>query len=148
MKRISNLLSALFLSAISTSSIAHAQTDVMNAILERLTAGIKRLEAACGEDLKKYCGTVTPGEGRLLYCIQAHEDKISPACEYEMNEVAVQVETTAASLREAITACRGDIKALCANIQPGQGRIAACLATNSASVSKSCTDAVHKLKSQ
>jgi hypothetical protein len=132
---------------VSISSIAYAQTDMMNAILERLTAGIKRLEATCGEDIKKYCSTVTPGEGRMLHCMQAHEDKISPACAYDLSEVALQVQTTADSLREAVTACRGDIDKFCAKTQPGQGRIAACLAANSASVSKGCIDAVHKLKS-
>jgi hypothetical protein len=133
---------------VSISSIAYAQTDMMNAILERLTAGIKKLEASCGEDIKKYCSTVTPGEGRMLHCVQAHEDKISPACEYDLSEVALQVQTTADSLKEAMTACRGDIDKLCAKTQPGQGRITACVAANSTSMSKGCMDAVHKLKSQ
>jgi Golgi apparatus protein 1 len=133
---------------ISVSSIAHAQTDVMNVILERLTAGIKRLETACSDDIKKYCSTVTPGEGRMLYCMQAHEDKISATCGYEMNEVAVQVQTTADSLREAVAACRDDIGKFCGKTLPGQGRIAACLAANSASVSKSCMDAVHRFKNR
>jgi hypothetical protein len=133
---------------VSISSIAYAQTDMMNAILERLTAGIKKLEASCGEDIKKYCSTVTPGEGRMLHCVQAHEDKISPACEYDLSEVALQVQTTAESLKEAMTACRGDIDKLCAKTQPGQGRIAACLAANRTSVSKSCVAAVQKLQAQ
>jgi hypothetical protein len=133
---------------VSISSIAYAQTDMMNAILERLTAGIKKLEASCGEDIKKYCSTVTPGEGRMLHCVQAHEDKISPACEYDLSEVALQVQTTADSLKEAMTACRGDIDKLCAKTQPGQGRIAACLAANRTSVSKSCVAAVQKLQAQ
>jgi hypothetical protein len=133
---------------VGISSIAYAQTDMMNAILERLTAGIKKLEASCGEDIKKYCSTVTPGEGRMLHCVQAHEDKISPACEYDLSEVALQVQTTADSLKEAMTACRGDIDKLCAKTQPGQGRIAACLAANRTSVSKSCVAAVQKLQAQ
>ncbi len=70
---------ALLPLGVTISSIAYAQTDMMNAILERLTAGIQKLEAACGEDIKKYCSTVTPGEGRIVHCMQAHEDKISPA---------------------------------------------------------------------
>jgi len=150
MKRKLRLLAKIVLLplGVSISSIAYAQTDMMNAILERLTAGIKKLEAACGEDIKKYCSTVTPGEGRMLYCMQAHEDKISPACAYDLSEVSSQVQTTADSLREAVMACRGDIDKFCAKTQPGQGRIAACLAANSASVSKGCMDAVHKLKSQ
>ena len=128
------------------SSIAYAQSDAMNAILERLTAGLKNLEASCRDDIKKYCSTVTPGEGRILYCMQAHEDKISPACEYDLNELESQVQTTTENLREAVNACRSDIDKFCAKTQPGQGRIAACLASNRASVSKSCVQAVQTLQ--
>jgi Golgi apparatus protein 1 len=132
--------------AVSISSIAYAQTDVMNAILERMAAGLKKLETSCGADIKKYCSTVTPGEGRILYCMQAHEDKISDDCSSVLDEVAFQVETTADRLREAVNACRGDIDKFCAKTQPGQGRIAACLAANRTSVSKNCVAAVQMLQ--
>ena len=131
---------------VSISSAAYAQTDMMNVILERLAAGFKKLETSCGEDIKKYCSTVTPGEGRILYCMQAHEDKISDGCASVLDEVVLQVETTADHLREAVNACRGDIDKFCAKTQPGQGRIAACLAANRTSVSKSCVEAVQKLQ--
>ena len=137
---------ALLSLGVTISSIAYAQTDLMNAILERLTAGIQKLEASCGEDIKKYCSTVTPGEGRILHCMQAHEDKISPGCEFELNEVALHAQTTVDNLREAVNACQGDIDKFCAKTQPGQGRIAACLAANRTSVSKNCVAAVQKLQ--
>jgi Cysteine rich repeat len=130
----------------TVSSIAYAQTDLMNAILERLTAGIQKLEASCGEDIKKYCSTVTPGEGRILHCMQAHEDKISPGCEVELHEVALNAQATVDNLKEAVNACQGDIDKYCAKTQPGQGRIAACLAANRTSVSKNCVAAVQKLQ--
>ena len=131
---------------VSMSSIAYAQTDTMNSVLERLTASIKKLEASCGGDIKKYCKTVTPGEGRILYCMQAHEDKISPGCAFVLNEVALQAQTTVGHLREAVNSCHGDIDKFCAKTQPGQGRVAACLAANKASVSKNCVEAVQKLQ--
>jgi Golgi apparatus protein 1 len=137
---------ALLPLGVTISSIAYAQTDMMNAILERLTAGIQKLEASCGEDIKKYCATVTPGEGRILHCMQAHDDKISPGCAYDLSEVALQAETTADRLRDAVTTCQGDIDKFCAKTQPGQGRIAACLAANRTSVSKNCVAAVQKLQ--
>ena len=139
---------ALLPLGVTISSIAYAQTDMMNAILERLTAGIQKLEAACGEDIKKYCSTVTPGEGRIVHCMQAHEDKISPGCAYDLNEVALRAQTTIDNLREAVNACRGDIDKFCAKTQPGQGRIAACLAANRTSVSKNCVEAIQKLQDQ
>ena len=131
---------------ISISSAAYAQTDMMSLLRERLAAGFKKLETACGEDVKKFCSTVTPGEGRILYCMEAHEDKISDGCASVLDEVVFQAETTADRLREAVNACRGDIDKFCANTSPGQGRIAACLAANRTSVSKSCVEAVQKLQ--
>jgi Golgi apparatus protein 1 len=131
---------------VGISSIAYAQTDMMKLILERLAADLKKLETSCGADIKKYCSTVTPGEGRILYCMQAHEDKISDGCASALDEATLQVETTADNLREAVNACRGDIDKFCAKTQPGQGRIAACLAANKTSVSKDCVEAVQKLQ--
>ena len=150
MKHMLRLLAKIVLLplGVSISNVAYAQTDMMNAILERLTAGLQKLEASCGEDIKKYCGTVTPGDGRVLHCMQAHEDKISPACAYDMNEVALHAQTTVDHLREAVNACRGDIDKFCAKTQPGEGRIAACLAANRTSVSKSCVEAVQKLQAR
>ena len=130
---------------VSISSAAYAQTDVMNLLRERLAAGFKKLETSCGEDFKKYCSTVTPGEGRILLCMQAHEDKISDECGSVLDEVVFQAETTADHLREAANACRGDIDKFCAKTLPGQGRLAACLAANRTSVSTSCAEAVQKL---
>ena len=148
MKHTRGLLAMIVLLplGVSISSAAYAQTDVMNVILERLAAGLKKLDASCGEDIKKYCSAVTPGEGRTLYCMQAYEDKISDGCASVLGEVALQVETTADRFRDAENACRGDIDKFCAKTQPGQGRIAACLAANGTSVSKSCVDAVQKLQ--
>ena len=131
---------------ISISSAAYAQTDMMSLLRERLAAGFKKLETACGEDVKKFCSTVTPGEGRLIYCMQAHEDKISDGCASTLDEVAYQAEAAADNLRETVNACRDDIGKVCPTTQPGQGRLAACLAANKTSVSKGCADAVQKVQ--
>jgi Cysteine rich repeat len=130
----------------SVSSAAYAQSDLMTLLQQRLTAGFTKLETSCGDDFKKYCSTVTPGEGRIMLCMQAHEDKISDGCGAALDEVVFQVETTADHLREAMNSCRGDIDKFCATTLPGQGRLATCLATNRASVSKSCTDAIQKVQ--
>src|SRR5262245_17015047 len=134
--------------SVTLSSMTYAQSDMMSAILEKLSASIQKLEASCGEDIKKYCTTVTPGEGRILHCMQAHEDKISPKCAFDLSETALHVQSTTDHLREAVNACQGDIAKLCATTQPGQGRIAACLSANRTSVSQNCVAAVEKLRDQ
>jgi hypothetical protein len=125
---------------------ASAQTDIAKAIKDKLAAQAAKLEKSCAGDIKKYCKTVTPGEGRLIYCMQAHEDKISPKCAYDLEEAATSVETSAASLSEAISACKAELTGICGKIQPGQGRIAACLIANKSTASKNCAEAIQKIE--
>ena len=35
---------------------------------------------ACAEDVKRVCQTVEPGEGRILQCLQEHEQDLSESC--------------------------------------------------------------------
>ncbi len=137
---------SVFAAAIALAPAAHAEGDKITGILEKVAASIQKLEASCNEDIKKYCTTVTPGEGRLLYCMQAHEDKISPKCSYELNEVVSDVQATSDNLKEAVNSCRGDIEKLCAGTEPGQGRIASCLAANRATLSQGCLTGIEKLQ--
>jgi hypothetical protein len=128
------------------SVTAYAQSDTMGAILEKLTARIQTLENSCGEDIKKFCSTVTPGEGRVVYCMKAHEDKISPNCAFELDDLEADFQNVLDQFKEAVRACQSDIAKLCGQTAPGQGRIAACLAANKASVTQTCVEAVEKLQ--
>jgi hypothetical protein len=125
---------------------ASAQTNFGKTIVEKLTAKITKLENACASDIKKYCKDVTPGEGRMIYCMQAHEDKISPKCSYELGEAATSVQATADLLKDGVIACKAEITGVCGKIQPGQGRIAACLIANKSTASKDCVDAIQKVE--
>ena len=46
------------------------------------------------------------------------------------------------------TVCKADAEKLCPGVQPGQGRIAACLMKNEAKVSPACKEAMTKARSQ
>jgi hypothetical protein len=96
------------LAVLSTGSVS-AQTDAGKAILEKLTAKVAKVESACSKDIKKYCSNVTPGEGRIIYCMQAYEDKISPKCVFELEEAETSVLTTADALKDAVIACKAEI---------------------------------------
>ena len=45
-----------------------------------------------------------------------------------------------------LSVCRTDVESLCAGVQPGHGRIAACLKQNEAQVSAPCKDALAKVR--
>jgi len=129
-----------------SAGAASAQSDVGKTILEKLTARIAKLESACAGDIKKYCKTVTPGEGRMIYCMQAHEDKISVKCEFELGEAASSVQSSADALKDAVIACKAEITGVCGKTVPGQGRIAACLMANKSTASDGCKDAIAKVE--
>jgi len=127
-------------------NVAHSQTDTTKTFVDKLIGQVAKLEKSCAKDIKKFCSDVTPGEGRMVYCMQAHEDKISPACAYDLPDVVLTLEDSIEVLKEAVNACRADIAGVCGKVQPGQGRIAACLAANKATVAKDCADAIRKVE--
>ena len=134
------------LAILSVGSV-YAQSDIGKTVLEKLTARVAKLESACARDIKRYCKTVTPGEGRMIYCMQAHEDKISIKCAFELGETSTGVQTVADALKDAVIACKAEISGACGKILPGQGRIAACLLSNKSTASSGCADAIQKIES-
>jgi hypothetical protein len=134
----------LSLAILPTGSVS-AQ-DAGKAILEKLNARVKKLESVCAKDIKKHCSDVTPGEGRMVYCMQAYEDKISPSCAFELEDAATSVLTTADALKDAVMACKAEITGVCGKIQPGEGRIAACLLANKSTASSGCAEAIKTIE--
>ena len=121
---------------------ANAQSDAAGRAQARIMAGVKKLEAGCAADAQKYCATVTPGDGRLFFCIIAHEDKLSTKCDYALFEASRNLERALNRIEDAADACWNDIEKNCANIPEGGGRIAQCLSAKQASLSQQCQAAV------
>jgi hypothetical protein len=136
----------LVLLALVSSVPASAETDLAKTLQDKLSARIAKLQAACGHDLKKYCSSVTPGEGRILYCLQAYEDKISAKCDYELEDAMSRAQVVLDDMKDAIQACRAEIAGVCGKVQPGKGRIAACLEQNKSTASKECADMLGKIE--
>lgn len=114
----------------------------------RLEAGAKKIQAACGSEVKKFCGQVTPGEGRLTLCIMAHEDQIDPKCDLALYEAAHNLDQALNRIEEASDACWADIEKHCSDVSDGGGRIAQCLATKKASLSQACQNVLTKLSAK
>ena len=66
------------------SASSAQQTIIAQKAEDRVAAAVAQIEQECGSDVKSYCATVTPGEGRLIFCMLAHEDKISTKCDYAL----------------------------------------------------------------
>ena len=103
---------------------------------------IDHLIDACESDLHKYCSQVTPGDGRLLHCMAAHEDKISGQCEYAFYQTATLLEQLSMAIAYVAQECETEIQTLCSGVALGEGRILACLDEHAEEVGDGCKKAV------
>lgn len=147
MRILKQALAALLLMTVCASvESAHAQSDIAKTFVDRLIDRVAKLEKSCAKEIKRYCSTVTPGEGRMIYCMQAHEDKISVKCAFELGEAADNVQTAADALKDGVIACKAEINGVCGKTVPGKGRIAACLLANKSTASSGCAEALKKIE--
>ncbi len=102
---------------------------------------VETVVTGCKAELEKYCSNVTPGEGRLLACLYAYEDKLSGRCEYALYDAAVQLERAVAALSYVANECSSDLKLYCKGVAAGEGRLLQCLQKNDAQVSQRCKQA-------
>ena len=90
---------------------------------------------ACEAPIVEYCDQVTLGEGRMLYCLAAHEDKISADCEFALYTAATVIQDLTAAIAEELAdaveylavECGTDIEEHCTDVPFGEGRILMCL---------------------
>lgn len=100
------------------------------------------LIAACQSDIDQYCSQVTLGEGRMLHCMAAHEDKISGQCEYAFYQAASLLEQISAAISYVAQECETEIQTLCSDVEPGEGRILDCLGQQDEKVGQACKQAI------
>lgn len=103
---------------------------------------VNTVSAGCKKELKNYCSKVTPGEGRILACLYAHEDKLSGRCDYALYDAASQLDHFLESLVYVANECDADMDKYCASIAPGEGRLLKCLDKKSKKISKRCKTAL------
>jgi hypothetical protein len=99
----------------------------------------------CKAEIETYCKDVTPGEGRILACLFAHQDKLSGKCEWALYDSAVRLERAVAALSYAVNECEADLNAYCKDVEAGEGRLLECLEKNDAQVSQRCKDALKEV---
>jgi len=128
----------VLLAAATLAAPALAQTpaeDVTAAMQGQLAAEV--LEG-CNAELVQYCTGVTPGEGRLLACLFAYDDKLSGQCEFALYRAAVRLERALNTITYVVSECDVEIESHCAQVAVGQGRIAQCLMDHRGDLSEGC----------
>lgn len=103
---------------------------------------IDYLVTECEGDIENYCSQVTPGNGRLLHCMAAHEDKISGQCSYALYRAASLLEQLTVAINYVAQECKTDIETHCGDVAIGENRVLSCLAENDAELTESCKTAL------
>lgn len=128
-KRVLALATAVL---ITSGSGAFAQdseivTDVLN---------------ACSDEIGKFCETVTPGNGRLLACFMAHEDKLSARCVNGLYDATDRLKGLINTMAFIGRSCKSELDTYCSDVEMGEGRISACLNANYERATPICRDAL------
>ncbi|MGB8331062.1 MAG: cysteine rich repeat-containing protein [Polyangiales bacterium] len=96
---------------------------------------------SCKADLAKFCPDAKPGGGQVAACLKKNAAKLSAPCKQRVGQMK-QI------LKEVNKACEEDIHFLCEGIQPGGGRVAACLKQSESEVSAGCKARIAEAKQQ
>jgi hypothetical protein len=116
-----------------------------------------RFRMDCGQDLRRFCYGVQPGEGRLIQCLSSHSSQLSPAC---ISRLAARptfgvvapsqnlqspglpsadpptgAAVTASALRAS---CGPDVQALCGGVSRNNGGVVKCLSSHRTELSPTC----------
>jgi hypothetical protein len=107
---------------------------------------VETFAEGCQKEITTYCKDVIPGNGRVLACLYAREDKLSVRCEYAIYDAAAQLERAVAALAYLANECRDDLKTYCSGVKAGEGRLLQCIDNNRAKVSSRCKQAMKDVK--
>lgn len=103
---------------------------------------VESARVGCQKEIETFCKDVTIGEGRVLQCLSAHEDKLSNRCVYALADGSLQLQRLALALKYVVVECKADAEKHCADVTLGDGRVADCLKKNQATLDPKCTQAM------
>jgi len=99
---------------------------------------------ACRADATKFCAQ--SGGGKAAFeCLLDHQQDISDACYDSLKKQMTSGQATQ-NAPSGMQACKPDVRQLCRDVQPGQGRIINCLLDHQNDISEACYSALEKQK--
>jgi len=120
-------------SALGTAAWS-SQVSAQTTVRDRLTAATEAVENSCGDDIKKFCGSASRGEGRILLCMQAHDDQLSFRCQFALYRASRKLGNAVHRVERIADACWTDIQAECGEAE----RIGQCVVQKRETLSRAC----------
>ena len=98
---------------------------------DRLSSAVQRIEAACGEEIERFCSDVTPGGGRMASCMDAYSDQLSRSCQSALRRSVNRVQQAVANIADS---CMSAVQQQCGTAD----NVKQCLQQKSSSLPQSC----------
>ena len=101
------------------------------------TASISPARAVdpCTDDVVRLCPGTALGKGAVRRCLKANQDALGEACRAKLEADDASARRF---VREFLQACKADLDQYCAAVEPGGGRMLACLSRHQLEVSRPC----------
>jgi hypothetical protein len=132
------------LAGLIAHTASYADSDKTN--LPNLKESASYIKDKCGYEIKKFCSTVTPGEGRIASCLDSKENQLSNTCKNAWMGVKANIskrmDRAEVQFRKD---CGGDVQMFCSDVPSGKGRLLSCLKQNESGLSQSCKNFQAKL---
>ena len=136
-------LRAAFVSAaILTAGAATSNLSAQSSIRDRVAAAVETVEEACAADINKFCGNVTRGEGRVILCMQAHDDQLSYRCQFGLYRASRKLDRALNHVERIAEACWNDIETQCKDAP----RIGQCVMDKAQTLTPPCQAVVARIR--
>lgn len=106
------------------------------------TEAIDAFAKSCGGDIERHCKTARLNNGELFTCLRSKESSLSAGCKATAAATVASLNQRAAAQEAALQLCAGDVKRLCREYDPGNGRYLRCLQKFEQQVSAPCNQAI------
>ncbi|MBX9924979.1 MAG: cysteine rich repeat-containing protein [Hyphomicrobiaceae bacterium] len=77
---VRSTIAGLVLAAISAAVLAAAPAHAQQLPPQANHPAVKEAAAVCATDIQKHCAGVVPGGGRIVRCLAANEQSVTPDC--------------------------------------------------------------------
>jgi len=114
-------------------------------ITSAFNKAVKIVGDGCSKEIATFCGDVPVGNNRVLNCLTAHENQLSDGC---TKSIVLGKATISQALGDANffgAKCGPDMKLLCSDVTPGDGRMLACLVEHNTNITMRCYSALVEL---
>lgn len=106
-------------------------------------AEITEMLNACTADVGAYCADARGAGRRLIACFFSNVDRLSPRCRAQLDATPSAQAVLLNYANFLAQSCGDEVRDHCADVQPGRGRLAACLGAQEDRLSPACRNALN-----